>query len=139
MLGDYVTLSYRWGVNKNLTTTLATLDDRVKGIHMRLLPAAMRDAVVATTKLGFWYLWIDALCIIQDSIDDWLEQSRLMASIYGNATLNIVADGASDCADGFLKRCNLLEIRSCLHGTLVAGRASSAKVICPALPRTGES
>src|SRR5205085_2899746 len=113
--GQYATLSYRWGVGCNLTTTLETIEDRTQGIAMSLLPNTIRDAVLVARKIGFRYLWVDALCIIQDCSKDWLEQSVLMANIYRHASLNISADCAKDANEGFLKPRNPLAIRSCLH------------------------
>lgn len=49
-------------------------------------------------KLGISYIWIDSLCIIQDSKEDWLQQSGKMAAIYENATITLaatVSDGGS--------------------------------------------
>lgn len=51
--------------------------------------AAFREAVRITWILGYRYLWIDALCIIQDSNPDWHHEADRMAIIYGNAVCNI--------------------------------------------------
>lgn len=56
-----------------------------------------------TSSLGFGYIWIDSLCIIQDSQIDWAEQSSLMAFVYGNADLVLAASNASSAEDGFIK------------------------------------
>lgn len=76
--------------------------------HMRKIPTPLpqtfADAVTATRVLGIRYLWIDSLCIIQDSPEDWSEQAPCMAGIYGNAHLTISADAASDSTRGFLNR-----------------------------------
>jgi hypothetical protein len=56
-----------------------------------------------TRELGFRYLWIDSLCIIQDSEDDWLYESKLMHEYYGNAVLTIAVDMASADTEGFLE------------------------------------
>lgn len=37
------------------------------------LPPTIQDALRVTQTLGFQYIWIDALCIMQDSEDDKLE------------------------------------------------------------------
>jgi hypothetical protein len=42
-------------------------------------------------KLGFRYIWIDSLCIIQDDAEDWEIQSALMSEIYQNAVLTLAA------------------------------------------------
>lgn len=34
------------------------------------LPKTGQDAVFIVRKLGFRYLWVDSLCIIQDDEDD---------------------------------------------------------------------
>src|SRR5437762_6223654 len=69
--GQYATLSHCWGKVPLLTTTLATLDDRLRDIPLNLLPQTFRDAVLLTRKFKLQYLWIDSLCIIQDSRSDW--------------------------------------------------------------------
>ncbi|KAH7196326.1 uncharacterized protein B0J16DRAFT_376803 [Fusarium flagelliforme] len=60
------------------------------------------DAVLICRKLGFRYLWVDALCIIQDPGNaDWLEQSGQMNLIYSNSALTIAADDSPTCTAGF--------------------------------------
>ncbi|KAF2827045.1 hypothetical protein CC86DRAFT_291575, partial [Ophiobolus disseminans] len=68
------------------------------------LPKALQDAVVVTRGLGIRYLWIDVLCIIQDSPDDWQVESSNMAAIYSNAYIVISADFSADCHARFLPR-----------------------------------
>jgi hypothetical protein len=100
----YVALSHCWGGLSPLTTTLKTLEKHVEGISFSDLPLTFRDAVMATRALGVEYLWIDSLCIIQDSHDDWISEATRMASVYENAYLTISADAASDCQAGFLAK-----------------------------------
>jgi hypothetical protein len=73
------------------------------------------DALTITRQLRFQYLWIDALCIIQDSAEDWAEESPKMASIYGQAALMISATAAENCHSGIL---NDLHV----HYSLALGR-----------------
>jgi hypothetical protein len=54
-----------------------------------------------TRKLGIQYLWIDALCIIQDSQKYWRMEAKNMASIYVLAWLNIASAG-SETTEGRL-------------------------------------
>ena len=70
---------------------METLEQRQSGISVEELPASFRDAIYITNRLGVEYLWIDSLCIIQDSSEDWAEQSSRMANIYGNSFLTIAA------------------------------------------------
>ncbi|KAH6677171.1 hypothetical protein B0J14DRAFT_475992, partial [Halenospora varia] len=52
------------------------------------------DAISITRFMGIRFLWIDSLCIIQDSVDDWEIESSLMDYVYENATINIAATAA---------------------------------------------
>lgn len=56
----------------------------------------MQDAVTVTRALGIRYLWIDSLCIIQDSRDDWSREASKMSGIYRNAVVTIAADCSRD-------------------------------------------
>ena len=49
-------------------------------------------------------MWIDSLCIVQDSVDDKRQEIARMASIYQNAFVTIAAANASRCVDGFLSK-----------------------------------
>lgn len=44
-------------------------------------------------ELGITYIWIDSLCIIQDSEEDWTYEARTMGKIYQYAACNIAAAG----------------------------------------------
>ena len=73
------------------------------------LPKTFRDAIYITQKLGVKYLWIDSLCIIQDSVEDWRQEAATMGRVYQNALCNIAATAASDSSVGcFLDRNPLL-------------------------------
>lgn len=89
--GPYVTLSYRWAQNQAAITRKDTLQQHKAEILMSSLPQVMRDAVRITRRLAFRYLWIDALCIIQDSYQDWAAQSAQMSKIYRDSILTIAA------------------------------------------------
>jgi serine/threonine protein kinase len=88
---QYVTLSHCWGAGTVLTTTSQSFDRMTSGIEISSLPAIFAAAVRITQDLGFEYLWIDALCIIQDSQEDWMIESSKMGEIYSNSSLNISA------------------------------------------------
>ena len=64
------------------------------------MPKTFRDAVDCAHRLGVRYVWIDSLCIIQDSNEDWLHQSSLMAEIYAMALLNIAATSSANAEEG---------------------------------------
>lgn len=71
--------------------TKDTLPERQHNIPIVDLPQSFRDAVKITRRLGQRYLWIDALCIIQDSIEDWKAESIQMGDIYRRSTFAIAA------------------------------------------------
>lgn len=62
-MGQYTTLSHCWGKAQPLTTTSATLEERLQGIPLTLLPQTFREAIHLTRKFQIQYLWIDSLCI----------------------------------------------------------------------------
>ena len=67
------------------------------------LPPNFKDAIEVTRRLRLRYLWIDALCIIQDDLSDWEVESREMSRIYDDAHLVIGADGAKGVEERFLR------------------------------------
>jgi hypothetical protein len=95
-IGKYAALSYCWGKTKTLKTEHWNMDDHKKQIPMRSLPRSLQDAVTFTRRLGIQYLWIDALCIIQDDPNDWEEQSAAMYDIYRHSHVTISATSAQD-------------------------------------------
>jgi hypothetical protein len=67
----YVAMSHCWGEKKFLTLTENTRKQLFEGFEEGLLPKSFRDAIAVTRKLGKSFLWIDSLCIFQDSKDNW--------------------------------------------------------------------
>jgi Heterokaryon incompatibility protein (HET) len=102
--GHYVTLSHCWGLSNPTSTTTACYQDYLKGIPLASLPRTYRDAIAVTRGLGIRYLWIDSLCIIQDSSEDWEKECIKMPQIYQNSTVTIAGPAASGCESGFLDR-----------------------------------
>lgn len=94
--GEYVALSHAWGSGKGPKTTKDNLQAHLKGIAWSILPRAFQEAIVFTRALGVRYLWVDALCIVQDDVQARLEESVRMDEIFGNAFLTIAATSATD-------------------------------------------
>ena len=101
----YATLSHCWGPDLQTIPRLLqkNLADCVQEIMLDTLPRTFTDAVVCASSLGIRYLWIDCLCIIQDSKEDWLQQSAMMAEIYSNALVNFAATASSSCDGGLFR------------------------------------
>jgi hypothetical protein len=92
----YVALSYCWGDN-------STWFKNNNGVHGRLfdqgalseqnvkLPLTVRHAMALVSYLDERYLWVDALCIIQDDDYHRAHHISLMDKIYASSCLTIVA------------------------------------------------
>ncbi|KAK4580147.1 hypothetical protein LTR86_000350 [Recurvomyces mirabilis] len=102
MPGLYVALSHCWGKTKKPVTTSINYKSYLKEIPMATLPPTFHDAVTATRKLGFRYLWIDCFCIVQDSKQDWERECSQMARIFANAAVTIAGPEAANSEAGFL-------------------------------------
>ncbi|GAB1312700.1 Heterokaryon incompatibility domain-containing protein [Madurella fahalii] len=98
----YVALSYVWGPRQEYVLTQTSLDEMCRGLDLMRLPKTLSDAIEAAHWLGFDYLWIDALCIIQDSPEDKARELPLMADTYRESSLTIVVASAGAASDGFL-------------------------------------
>jgi hypothetical protein len=103
--GQYVALSYCWGptVGKNTMTMRANFRTRLhpEGLRRAQLPPAIRDAIVITERLGIRYIWVDAICMIQDNIEDKHAELGKMSQYYRNSFLTIAASTPSS-AIGFI-------------------------------------
>ena len=98
--GKYVALSHCWGGNITSKTTLALVAQYTKALPE--LPRSFRDAIKITRELGFRYLWIDSLCIIQDSVEDWEIESATMRDVYRNAAVTLAAAASKNSEGGML-------------------------------------
>jgi hypothetical protein len=120
IIGRWVALSHCWGNVRPITTTKATLQERLGAIPLESMndpkPKTFIDAVDITKSLGLRYLWIDSLCIIQDDEDDWKEESVKMGQIYEQAYLTIAASQAYDARFGcFFNRTYPLNITAAIN------------------------
>lgn len=97
---EYFALSYCWSMQQYLTLTRSNFTKlQLPGsLASHLLAPTICDAINLTKAFGKTYLWVDALCIIQDSMEDkalWVSQ---MDSIYEHAALTIVAAASQDAS-----------------------------------------
>ncbi|KAB5535296.1 heterokaryon incompatibility protein-domain-containing protein [Coniochaeta sp. 2T2.1] len=101
---DYVALSYCWGGPQKLVTTLANLSDHQRGIGLDHLPRTIKEAVLVTASLGIRYIWVDALCIVQDDESSKAIEIENMGKVYGHATIALLVGSGTSRAvdDGFL-------------------------------------
>ncbi|KAF2399049.1 HET-domain-containing protein [Trichodelitschia bisporula] len=119
-LPPYFTLSHCWGGAEFLSLTRQNLDEFLNKIPEDRLPATFADAFTVTRQLGYRYLWIDSLCIIQANKGqvpdaDWITESAVMASVYSNAVLNIAAAWGRNPTMGLFVQRNPLPLYRCLY------------------------
>ena len=100
---SYVALSYCWGEPQLITLTTQSMSILKDGIDANLLPRTIQDAITVTRRLQQQYLWVDALCVIQDDESTRAQDISTMHDIYANAFLTICASNAGKCSMGFLK------------------------------------
>ncbi|KAL2126094.1 hypothetical protein VTI74DRAFT_1702 [Chaetomium olivicolor] len=98
----YVALSYVWGGPQAVKLELSNIEQLAKQDALRAgaLPQTLDDAILLTDSLGFQYLWVDALCIIQDDDGDKKMQIGGMSQIYGCAFLTVIAASAGSVDGG---------------------------------------
>ncbi|KAK0101685.1 hypothetical protein ONS95_006842 [Cadophora gregata] len=95
----YATLSYCWG-ESTFKTVRSSVDLYHHEIPFEKLPRTYQDAIVFARSLGIKYLWIDALCIVQDDSNEWQEEASRMQDIYAGSELTIAATDAPDGSTG---------------------------------------
>jgi len=101
--GSFVALSYLWGSSKPFRTTQANLKQHMRNVPLHELPQTYLDAVMLVANIGVDYLWIDALCIVQDDRDDWELEIANMAAVYEGALFVLIVAWAAHPGTGFLR------------------------------------
>jgi len=96
----YVALSHCWGSLDFLTLKKSNINIFQNQIPDSALTKTFSDAIHITQYLGFRYLWIDSLCIIQDDTADWAREAGLMTGVYGCSAITIAASSATDGSIG---------------------------------------
>lgn len=101
----YACLSHRWG-----TETSQTLKGNIKSmcdeVPWEYLSPTYQDSITFLRKFSKWheeeygepirYIWIDSLCIIQDSKSDWTKHALEMSDIYSNSSITLVESHGLD-------------------------------------------
>ena len=101
--GSWAALSYCWGGESSFVLKAGNLQNMMSGIPIESFPATLRDAVRVTRSLGIRYLWIDALCILQDSPEDWAVEAAQMGDVYRGAKVTISAISSPGTGFGMLR------------------------------------
>lgn len=102
--GDYIALSHCWGGPIATVLKTTNIKEFCQALPYDQLPLNFKDAMSITRRLGVRYIWIDSLCIMQDSSDDWTIESTKMAAVYENAVATIAALCSPGSSHGILPR-----------------------------------
>lgn len=114
---EYACLSYRWGRNVPVKLTKALLNAFEKNIEWDTLPLKFQDALQLCRGLGLEYLWIDALCTIQDDDADWRREASRMASIYSQSFITFAASKSQNAFEGLYSATHLCHYKQNLSST----------------------
>ncbi|KAF5598576.1 shikimate dehydrogenase [Fusarium pseudocircinatum] len=100
---EYTALSYCWGGDLKNCLKEGNKDSYSTEVPWKHIPRTIQDAILTSQKLGIGFIWVDSLCIIQDSktADKEIEIGQ-MNQVYTHAALTIVARRAPDADAGFL-------------------------------------
>lgn len=115
----YLTLSHCWGGADIVKLTEASLEEFKTDIPLSRLPTNFLDAVRTTTILGYEYIWIDSLCIVQDSVEDWKREAATMGSVYLYSACTIAALSSRDS-----------------HGGCFMSRSAQSFIPCQLIPKS---
>ncbi|KAI9663660.1 MAG: hypothetical protein M1821_007150 [Bathelium mastoideum] len=127
----YVALSYVWGGLDQLRNTISndSLLSRPFSLRLpqyhKLLRNTIKDAISLVRQLGERYLWVDALCIIQDAPDK-LQHLAVMDQIYGGAVFTITAtaghsaDAGLPGVDPHVRPRKIKQLKTTIQGVCLA-------------------
>ncbi|CAN9252321.1 unnamed protein product [Alternaria alternata] len=120
----YAALSYCWGNEKDaesqFKTEKASLEYRCANLPSELMTPTTKDAIAITRAIGLRYIWIDALCIVQDDEDDWSHESSQMNLVYRHAFVTFCSLNSNSCHESFLNRAPAVKIpfQSTIHNAI---------------------
>lgn len=128
---EYITLSHCWGKpgsSPSFKLLQSNFDSLSRGVRLSDLPKTFSEACLVTRELGLRYLWIDSLCIIQDSKEDWSRHAAVMWEVYTNAYLTLAATASRHSGEGLFRKRLPRTVSPCIvdvpdtHGQFDAGR-----------------
>jgi hypothetical protein len=110
----YAALSYCWGDRKDAETQFktekASLEERCISLPNEYMTSTTKDAIAITRAIGLQYVWIDALCIIQDDKDDWSHEASRMNLVYRHAFVTLCSLNSNSCNESFINRAPAVKV-----------------------------
>ncbi|KAK5997943.1 Cyclic AMP receptor-like A-like protein [Cladobotryum mycophilum] len=128
---EYLAFSHCWGPTAEMRFKLlaSNIDSCYEGIDFAGLSQNVQDAITTTIALGFSYIWIDSLCIIQrddrgkevgEVADiwkkDWEVEAKKMGSVYSGAACTIASTGSPTSSGGCFHERNANSLEPCKVG-----------------------
>lgn len=112
---SYIALSHCWGSFPIIRTLKENYRQHTEAVPWENLSKTFREAIHTTRKLGFRFIWIDSMCIVQDDNDDWAAEAATMCDVYQHSVFTIAAAHAPDGEIGcFRDRDGLLTLPFCV-------------------------
>lgn len=100
---NYIALSHKWGqMPEGAVTTTTNIEDRMVMLSYEAMPLSFKHAITITIALGYNYLWIDSLCILQGPDGDFNENADKMQTTFSGADCVLAACSAEYAGSGFL-------------------------------------
>jgi hypothetical protein len=99
---DYAFLSAAWGDRYALRLTSNNHKDFEDAISLDAIPKTIQDAIYVARALRIRYLWVDSLCILQDSSEDWAREASYQPDYLQGSSLTLAAASSRAVVDGFL-------------------------------------
>lgn len=101
--GTWSALSYCWGGNSSFVLRTDNIDKFRSGFYqIEDYPKTFRDAIMITRSLHISFIWIDALCILQDYSEDWAVEAGRMQDVYAGAIITLCASNSTRSSEGML-------------------------------------
>lgn len=127
----YLALSHCWGPTAEMRFKLLArnIDACFVRVNFAELSQNIQDAITCTISLGFSYIWIDSLCIIQkddsgqetgEDADrwkaDWETEAKKMGSVYSGAACTIASTASPSSTCGCFHKRSPASLKPCKVG-----------------------
>lgn len=134
---EYISLSHCWGGAVFLKLVRSNLGSMKREVPLEELSKTFRDAIKVARHFGICYIWIDSLCIIQDSRSDWLTESGLMDKVFTHSTFTLAATAARSGSDGLFRARASIAVEPCMFHARWKGKRRSFRAFDPDLWERG--
>lgn len=102
-VGRWAALSHVWGERIPIETEEGDIEAWCSKIILEDLGPKVGDAVLTTRALGFQYLWIDCLCILQSCKKIGQLKPLDICYVFRNSTLIIATEASPDNTTGIIR------------------------------------